>query len=134
MCLKADLGKAVEANSSVGKQRSPSYFWRKFQRQENKSRMEFNAQQDAVKASSFEGELITDAMKADDDINENKIEDVSTCVESNEKVTEGIEVPIIENGTTPLNAELQKVLTFRVANLPDIEGWLCKLSGLILDF
>ena len=84
--------------------------------------MEFNAQQDAVKASSFEGELITDAMKADDDINENKIEDVSTCVESNEKVTEGIEVPIIENGTTPLNAELQKVLTFRVANLPDIEG------------
>ena len=40
VCLKADLGKAVEANSSVGKQRSPSYFWRKFQRQENKSRME----------------------------------------------------------------------------------------------
>ena len=57
-----------------------------------------------MKASSFKGELITDdAMKADDAFNENKIEDISTRVESSEKVTEGIKVPIIENGTTPLN-------------------------------
>ena len=44
-----------------------------------------------------------------------------------------ITVYLIDNCYS-VSSELQKVLTFRVANLPDIEGWFCKLSSLLLDF
>ena len=110
--LKAELGNATEADSlNVKRQRSPSYFRRRFERQEAKTRSEskFFSQIQAAEAFTTDEKKVSEAEKPDDILDEIKTEDIlkneivakcDTFLDgSNEEVSDEV-MPVVEIGST----------------------------------